>query len=135
MKASELMIWDWVLCPDSSREHIIYVQIDAIEEGGGCLLVTKQRSNWFVGVSEILPIPLTSEILEKNGFKRYEHSEALWDVGVERLDEGLFAVGIEDDCGVGLCVMPGEIMKFYCKYVHELQHILRLLGVKKEVIL
>ena len=68
MEAKELMIGDWVECVDSTHKEKVYAQIDAIEEGQTCILVRLDNCNWFLDISFIKPIPLTREILEKNGF-------------------------------------------------------------------
>ena len=137
MKANELMIGDWVQAIDACC-------------GEPCILRVTYIDKWklerpHVGVDgdisqSSLPadclegIPITAEILGKNGFTRYRENEGLWDVGVLRLDLGLFAVGIDNGCGTGMCIMPHGIMTFYCKYVHELQHALRLCGIEDDTI-
>ena len=71
------------------------------------------------------PLPLTAEILEKNGFIK-----TVWDTfvlcnsefGVERIERGFFA----RIPGARIC----EI-----KSVSHLQHLLRDLGVDKEIVL
>ena len=78
----------------------------------------------------ISPIPLTPEILEKNGFKEYD--------GLYRLDiaEGVFVnadfkskepfVSIHNTCYRATPI---------CRYLHQLQHALRLCGINREIIL
>ena len=118
MKAKELMIGDWVYNPFTRKTLRLTFGRDLDLAEDLCLE----------------PIPLTAEILEKNGFTRYRENEELWDVGVFRLDLGLFAVGIDNGCGTGMCMMPHGIMTFYCNYVHELQHALRLCGIEEDII-
>ena len=125
MKTNELMIGDWVKFPTSDLCHKVYaVQGKSV----------KFDNKYWHKADKLEPIPLTEEILEKNCFTRYRENEELWDVGVFRLDLGLFAVGIDNGCGTGMCIMPHGIMTFYCKYVHELQHALRLCGIEKDII-
>ena len=71
--------------------------------------------------SWIEPIPLTAEILEKNGFVL--DGESWWYKD--------FRIVLSSSKGVSL--VCGRQIKF-C-YVHELQHALRLCGIDKEIIL
>ena len=71
--------------------------------------------------SWIEPIPLTAEILEKNGF--VQDGESWWYKD--------FRIVLSSSKGVSL--VCGRQIKF-C-YVHELQHALRLCGIDKEIIL
>lgn len=109
MKANELMIGDWV--------------ISEIEEAGR---ITELGRDWIVALTygnnnnavtdelrHLQPIPLTSEILKKNGFC---------------YDDSPFVQGW---CGYGLLIYNGRVtagqnVSMVCQYVHQLQHILRL---------
>ena len=103
------------------------------------------------------PIPITPEILEKNGFERRDDL-------VERIEDPLpfiyedkettesVSVGWRDSYDNGLRDENAEYFEEYWKiwidafdaryektarilYVHELQHALRLVGIKKEIVL
>ena len=64
MKANELMIGDWVgRVFDDKR--IDYRQVDWIRTGE---IGMRYQKVWAIGCIE--PIPLTAEILEKNGWER-----------------------------------------------------------------
>lgn len=138
MKANELMIGDLINGFGVVRRVTSIFGLERPEDDG--LLTTMvpgcefPESNLSFRPCYARPIPLTAEIMEKNGFTRYRENEELWDVGVFRLDLGLFAVGIDNGCGTGMCIMPHGIMTFYCKYVHELQHALRLCGIEDDTI-
>lgn len=80
-----------------------------------------------------LPIPLTAEILEKNGWTK-PASGRVWSKNnvlsfvLEEIDDGSFEV-TTDTCSEwgGLCMI---------RYFHELQHALRLCGINdKEIVL
>lgn len=89
----------------------------------------------------IVPIPLTPEILEKNGWDKEEK-----DGSVFSLSEA-FMGGDEDDEDNYTCFqlyyqnkkdgwvidMRGELLKFEVHYVHELQHLLFGLGINHEM--
>ena len=100
MKANELMIGDWIFYSDKS------VKVLQLNENS--------KYDW------VKPIPLTPEILEKNGWERYENfmnMKAADNISFSWTDmygESLFKNGYH------MCD---------CKYVHTLQHALRLCGL------
>lgn len=120
MNAEELMLNDWVECLDSTHKTKVFAQVDAIEESRNCLLVKDGWGNWFLDIKHLKPIPLTKEILVKNGWKKR---------ALRYFTEwyGCFTQLNEQHNG-----------KFYyaaipLNYVHELQHLLRLAGEQKEI--
>lgn len=129
MKANELMIGDWVLDIEFDRNH--KARIDTIEN----TRVWLDTNSTYTPIRYIEHIPLTAEILEKNGFKRIipnydkEMRCECWDC--EGTDWVVFQNSpfmfcrCEDWVGFGIDI----------KYVHELQHALRLCGVGKEIVL
>ena len=138
MKAEELMIDDWVQIrhpkglPDANG-----IQISEIDSSGHsiCFFSDIAEGELTLSLDDIAPIPITPEILEKNGFRKDDETDQWYFKSENRLDLGLLAVGIDDGCGVGLCVMRNGAITYYCKYVHELQHYLRLIGGAEEIIL
>lgn len=128
MKASELMIGDWVLTLESTHKEKVYAQIWAIEEGQTSILVKKDNCNWFVDIEWIEPIPLTPEILEKNGFSKSRL------MGEQRhftyyLAPSVSLLAIYD---ADFSLKIGDCAR-YIKYVHKLQHALSLCGIEKEI--
>ena len=79
----------------------------------------------FLFWDEVQPIPLTPEILEKNGFSD--------NYAYDNLSYATDFVG--DIIGVHIVGKGGVMDEMYFKYVHELQHALRLCGIEKEIIL
>lgn len=125
MNAKELMLDDWVKCLDATHTRKVCAQIEAIEEGYS-VLVKEDISNWFISREYIEPIPLTFTMLIENGF---EHQMPYND----------YALGDKlalHECGEGFAV-TGGIGSFNTRlqinYVHELQHLLRLIDVEKEI--
>lgn len=139
MKVKDLMIGDWVVFHDSgyASDGTVWkkdrvCQIDSID--------TDVRVKWYdedgyeeewpnVSVMHLSPIPLTPEILEKNGWVKdlysdesYDNEEleclSLW-VGEDSKNKWWWHVGVD-------LVTP-------INYVHELQHALRLCGKEKEI--
>ena len=84
-----------------------------------------------VYVKDINPIPLTPEILEKNGFK-FEQQGSL-EVAILKMKNRhpitLEYIGWSD----GRWSIHEH--RLVVKYVHELQHALRLCGVNKEILI
>lgn len=77
-------------------------------------------------VKDIVPIPLTPEILEKNGWSKgqiyFRHSH-IPRIKLCTADGGIsWSVSINDD-----------IMGSYINYVHQLQHILFAFGIEEEM--
>lgn len=101
MKVTELMIGDWAMVKD-------YPTIAT---------PTQIRNEHFVrSLVSFEPIPITTEILEKNGFEIKRFVSRIW-------NEYL----IEYDYENVLFIHNNESqLHIKCSYVHELQHALRL---------
>lgn len=120
IKISELSVGDWV-------RHTFYednLQIKRIDGESERLLVKKGLMSVSCHLDHFEPIPLTPEILEKNGFVktwgRWYNSEALMEF--EQYKDGWSRT-----------INGGEYSVYFIKYVHQLQHALRLVGVGKEI--
>ena len=136
MKANELMIGDWVMHNDAHKKVMVIwyknnVSLDNPFVDWGSIYSDK------FPIEEVLPIPLTPEILEKNGFKGdgyaiftidesswleyyyHEHRLRKWWSGVDEWQNHANVKDITFQC--------------HCYYVHELQHALRLCGIEKEI--
>ena len=132
MKANELMIGDWVLTLDSTHKEKVFAQVDAIEEGKHSILVTKECSNWFVDIDWIEPIPLTPEILEKNGFVKVENT--LTSTIIYSFRDSLFRIGVFDFSHITMdSYYTDSSCDIFISSVHEFQHALRLCGIEKEI--
>lgn len=84
-------------------------------------------------------IELTSEILEKNGFKEdFETHGIYWRPDcrkfciVKELDTWYFAFRV---LGKTVNTSSGYICISECNYVHKIQHKLKDLGIEKEIVL
>ena len=119
MKATDLMIGDWIsYIPEIAEGEDSYLgEPHNIQVDLSCL----QK------VDELIftPIPLTPEILEKNGFGFVKSSDrdTVWN-----------GWWIYEDLELGTCCLNGDWPCFIniddlnikCEYVHQLQHALRL---------
>ena len=133
MKASELMVGDWVF----TRGQI--EQVTSIYDGYICTEHYEYSHDYYFE-----PIPITPEILEKNGFMYCKSdggfclpttiSYGNWDVDVilfnvtDEYRNNQLHIGTPDDSITILHLME-------CNHVHELQHALRLCGIEKEIVL
>lgn len=128
MKASDLMVGDWVSYLGFYNKVIYIGQKVSMYDGKGTEFTTDPE--------HIRPIPLTEEILVKNGVSEIHHpgtgatdEYSEWFLGGIKITEWLedwkdhhFSTG-GDDCSISF------------NYVHELQHLLRLCGIEKELVI
>lgn len=148
MKANELMIGGWVQIDEPDKY--------AGAKGTICSLMHHQSDDgcYFqvfvqdLGVvmrevfnEDLRPIPLTAEILEKNGLKPFkidkltEQATAKWwakggDYYVKQYN--FVFNGFQPTYSFGC--HPHTLIE-RLRYVHELQHALRLCGIDKEIVL
>ena len=144
MKAEELMIGDLVTFKDCQNDEAkTIIKIWGLNSDGDAFAFidgfdTLDEINID---DEIVGIPLTPEILEKNGFKKgrycYEFKERL----VGYMGQTVSATTpIEINYyEEGHCVVMnphiGRDFQGSISYVHELQHALRLCGIEKEIVI
>lgn len=135
MKATELMIGDWVMNTYNRKPE----QVCEIRER-----MVMLDYNDLYDYDEIEPIPLTKEILEQNGFKLRKECTSAWD-----WHDGETSVHISGNhtCPIGQTLtiyVPGgtagaafssnrAISDLKIRGVHELQHALRLCHINKEI--
>lgn len=142
MKANELMTGDIILyeCQDKvfpARVLEIYHKSFLVEE------YNHEYESIEIDQDKVFPIPLTPEILEKNGFQVYEQdftSNTVYKFGslnymeFEKFNK-YFNIGSEityRHFGREITYIH-PLMRIY--FVHELQHALRLCGIEKEITL
>lgn len=134
IKISDLSIGDWVEWKVYEKPYVMHItQItDTIIRG------VHDGIEYGMLLKQINPIPLTPEILEKNGFVRGEYSEIReyneWEIG-EWDNLPYVSVKLDIDRQVIRVTNRGRDMFIADKevYVHQLQHALRLAGVEKEI--
>lgn len=125
MKANEIMIGDKLKTVFSQK----IVEVKEIKQN--CIYTEDNGYEY----NEIEPIPLTQEILEKNGLEKDNHG---------RLYGEYFDEDINRDLEITVDNKTGEVWWSYnwdeywiirLRYVHQLQHVLRLCGIEKEIVL
>lgn len=143
MKAEDLMIGDWVnlnFDVDYKIGNPIYgyVQVNSINKDGtidvNCIFDISESMQDGWDLKLIKPIPLTPEILEKNCF--YSVNECIFEIPISEEDLiRLIHVGKGWTVDAKIYAKGVNIVYGYFKYVHELQHALKLCGIKKDIIL
>ena len=120
MKCKELQIFDWVQDKNGFQWQIIGVGDDyayaTFEDNEGDPWEFDDKDD------QPEPIPLTPEILEKNGWKETQY----W-------------LEYQEDKNTIQCCPPDmrgkingiDIEHFKCEYVHQYQHLLRLCGLNE----
>lgn len=139
MKKEELMIGDLV--------SVLGMPFRIAELGtvrAGCLDEKGEISYNCYAIIE--PIPFTKEIVEKNGFTRhlaYDYEDEVYRLFVGEEDDGDYYL---KSYSIEICtknsrgrihrhIYPIPYTEFSgtIKYIHELQHALRLCGIEKEI--
>lgn len=140
MKAEDLMLGDWVYY--SYQNQFVTKVIDVCSHGEEPFIKCQRdpKDKLYVPgkfedfhVCILRPIPLTTEILEKNGWilkefgchKQFQYSFEDYDTEI------ILKIDYEK---------PNFIVSFFrtsfeLKYVNELQHTLKLFGIEKEIVL
>lgn len=136
MKAEELMIGDLVKFPHGIDK---VCDLPYVEGKGICASFAASATLFPVPVEALEPIPLTSEILEKNGFRKLNNQYYLtlskiydtWEIIID-VYNGFYYLNVDQDRDD---VDQGGIRDLKIFKVHELQHALRLCGIEKEIVL
>lgn len=125
MKIQELSVGDWVRYRE--REWIVCSLYQFTEEVG----LWRKDSQLCEYVADIEPIPLTSEILEKNGFRKNgEYNE--WNIG-EWNERPFIGISLDRQSMRVKYIGSDIFIENKVVFVHQLQHALRLAGVEKEI--
>ena len=120
IRCKDLMVGDYIANRNGSP-----MQIVAVDEDNAYACEGNEERPWIFGDNEGYepqPIPLTPEILEKNGWK----DDGLW----YEYQDGTNTIQscLPDMRGI---INGIEIKEFQCKYVHQYQHLLRLCGLNE----
>ena len=129
MTNEELSIGDWVYRPDC------YDQVEEIRHNG---VIGYDSLRGLITFSELEPIPITPEILKENGFieitGRVKRLVWAWKkhgtlIEVNEATPKWYQIVINKETS------DFGDERIFVKYVHELQHVLRLCQIEKEIIL
>lgn len=154
MKVNELMIGDWVMFPNSIEK---VQEISYVCGKGYCASFAASATLFPISIDKIKPIPLTPEILEKNGFITEEREgdptfpylafiiendeyriEITWydSHDVYEPNTGEYLHGAPEFWNMDIL---GKCGNYDCGknklYLHEFQHALKLCGIEKNIII
>lgn len=132
MKATDLMIGDWVKCTDPRCEGH---QVDLIDHGNEEVGLDGEIDNF----ENIIPIPLTPEILEQNGFVliRQNAVEPYYWQYFDKKDGSIVNAfrriyrGLWIECSNATTEASTNKQ---CEFVHELQHAIKNTEIEMEVV-
>lgn len=126
MDCKDLMVGDWFKAVDyNSPFRITAIYDDVVQTQAD--YQSEIDGNWYseAEIKDLVPIELTEEILVKNGFDclYYDDGNSYW----WAVFDGWFNISSE---GEFRCVNFRDLV---IKSVHQLQHLLRLCGIEKEI--
>ena len=137
MKANELMIGDWVQNPLGWKAQVQSIRfVNTIKDEWEWLIKIGINNETFqdhLSLTEIEPIPLAPEILEKNGFKKYGDTgwwleDDYYDVQIYEWSDSIWVARYESN------EMNCPHEQLTMSYIHELQRFLKAVGIEKEII-
>lgn len=145
MKATELMIGDWAQNPLGCKGIVVSImELNEVGDGfGGYYLIklnySKSGDSYAVlEAKDILPIPLTSEILEKNGFEKTElrigstiytfsDKDEFYAIAIDEYTDSVWRIEYTNQ------ELNFPLVRNLVCHVHEFQHALKLCGIEKEI--
>lgn len=95
--------------------------------------------NLYDYIGELYPIPLTPEILEKNGWKLHKHHErnsyddVSWSSYHKPAETNISLRFYQEEKAFFLFLYAQEISETPIRYIHQLQHLLFGLGINHEM--
>ena len=132
MKENDIMLGDWLrrrwTCTDTGREVVKDFQVTEIHKLGNFLYAWGKNGN-MGRVEQLEPIPLTAEILEKNGFTRFGTDYIL-----KERHFGLENPSIPSNY-LDNYWLRVSIKAVHIEYIHQLQHALRLCGIDLDIVI
>ena len=139
MDKLEYIPGDLVMVKESALQFAKYKIFKVISSLSGgfikVVMLNDSSTTYSISNNAIRPIPLTTEIIEKNGWEFMGHQVDfggfLLDIYSKRdILPYLYYYYATNDFSVSIC---GEVVLPNMKYVHELQHLLFGLGINHEM--
>ena len=121
MKINDLMVGDYI-CLDGDENYDCPIQVQQIRYQGVDEIIADSD---VYGIDDIIPIPLTEEILVKNGFGKINNQYFFGQVEIKELRDCWVVTINKEDADVDINI----------HYVHQLQRLLNLCNIDKEIIL
>ena len=138
------MVGDWIYAIDENGDRHIcranilkYDYVNKLEDFCVDFFGTDYEAKWPDVMFDTEPIPLTSEILEKNGFEKWEQPEliTLWTGYGEDNGEDIEVDFKKDEIVVKIDIKGSYLVTQEVRSVHELQHIFKMCKINKDIVL
>lgn len=139
LKVTDLMVGDWVMSFGAPHK-IVGVRTDMLEPH----IMTDMSDTWYEeGIENLLePIPITKELLEKNGFELKSESPyyQCFAIDFDDVDIDYLVVALHPKANYVKVDYQTEKRKVHLScslggcHLHELQHLLRICKIDKEIV-
>ena len=140
IKISDLSVGDWVYYDKGNTPYSIRsIYRTGIQD---CVVLNDSVfPDGVIGfVDRLKPIPITAEILEKNGWE-FCRDSLWWTTQIDAYTRANVWLGNNGECRVEVSCMTKELDYYFCfadvklpnAHIHLLQRVLRLAGVEKEI--
>ena len=123
LKISDLSVGDWVRWEVYDKTYDM--QVSGVTDGR--IYGLHDGIEYSMLLTQICPIPITAEVLEKNGF---ESSSSYWSI---YKDNGDYIEIWENGDKWYLSVNSVEYTLCDLHWVHQIQHLMRVWGLDKEI--
>lgn len=135
LNINSLMLGDWVKHPKGQN------RITQIQDNRVVFTDYSDDINGACDIDEIKPIPISSEILEKNGFQKFDFPKVKgqhkWSCQTKAMSwMSLWCRILDDNPSDGWMIeifSPTSSICVKIDYIHELQHAIRLCHIDKEI--
>lgn len=133
LKISDLSIGDWVMYGGRPKKiDVIDLYKNNADDPRVGFLVHKQSNGWhrvhYHNIEDFEPIPITPEILEASGMEFIEMDE---EDGYALYGDSCVTVSAKYSSNLYSVALPR--FSGVVRFVHQLQHALRLAGINKEI--
>ena len=126
------MIGDLVVYLDG--ETPVYVVVRKINGDDGIVCLRQSDGHMFnTMIDFLLPIPLTHDILKHNGFEMDHNSYQFYNNSKE--NEFCLTYWVKDSYLEAQNLKNESGMDLRCRYIHKLQHAIKLCEIDKEITL
>lgn len=138
ISVADIMVGDYLQNTNGNIGKVIGIQ--PYNQAPSEIIMSYNGGTCFSDPKMLQPIPITPEILEKNGFKKVgsyfikEESyfiieDDYYDVSIREITDSIWRVRY---CNTEFPVFDGVL---HIAFIHELQHAFRLFGIEKEIVL
>ena len=122
---ARMVKWDYDDLDITPPMKIVKIEKDCVRLG-----FSLDDLEFEVFVDDLQPIPITAEVLEKNGWWKIPYSDKIYTIEGDNYSLVYYIEGNVADFR-----RESDRCSITCNYIHELQHALRLINVGKEIVL